>query len=119
VEVLADRAPGYQPPGAPPFRSAIPLNEILAEARGVGVASKWVREEYLRMAALLGNEFSILFERSLDDIARAASPIVAEAVNRMRSGKVSIRPGYDGEYGRVRIFDAAERGNVKGQGLLL
>jgi DNA helicase II / ATP-dependent DNA helicase PcrA len=44
---------------------------------------------------------------------------VAEAIARMRSGKVHIKPGYDGEYGQIKIFESAERKEIKGQGTLL
>jgi PHP family Zn ribbon phosphoesterase len=33
----------------------------------------------------------------------------------MRSGDIHIAPGYDGEYGKIRIFEEIERKAVKGQ----
>jgi uncharacterized protein (TIGR00375 family) len=119
VEALSDRAPGFRPPRSPLYRSLIPLPEILAEVRGVGVNSKGVREEYLSLLAALGSEFRILLDASLEDIEGAASPLVAEAVKRVREGRVNIRPGYDGEYGRVTIFEGKERAEIGGQGRLL
>lgn len=119
VEVLADRQPGFTPPGAHPYRCLIPLPEILGDALGVGAASKSVQEEYTRLLATLGSEFTILLDASIDDIARVASPRIAEAVHRVREGKVCIEPGYDGEYGRVRIFEERERQQERGQGRLL
>jgi uncharacterized protein (TIGR00375 family) len=119
VEKLADRAHGFRPAGAPPYYSLIPLQEVLAEARGVGANSKFVYDEYMNLIARLGNEFTILMDASLSDIEQAASPLVAEAIARMRAGKVHIKPGYDGEYGEIKIFEAAERGRIKGQGTLL
>lgn len=119
VENLADRQPGFKPAGAPPYYSAVPLPEILAEARGVGPNSKGVYDEYMRLLLKLGSEFKILFETSIGDIARASSDLVAEAIARMRSGRVQIKPGYDGEYGEIKIFETAERKEIKGQGALL
>ena len=119
VEALSDREPGFTPSQPPHFRSLIPLPEILAEARGAGVNTKGVQGDYLSLLAALGSEFSILLDATLADIERAASPIVAEAVKRVRQGRVNIRPGYDGEYGRVTIFDDKERAEIGGQGRLL
>jgi PHP family Zn ribbon phosphoesterase len=40
----------------------------------------------------------------LKDIGDAGSSILQEAVSRMRAGKVNIKPGFDGEYGKIEIF---------------
>ena len=119
VEALSDREPGFRPPQPPLYRSLIPLPEILAEARGMGVNSKAVQGDYLSLLDALGSEFRILLDARLTDIEAAASPIVAEAVKRVRQGRVNIRPGYDGEYGRVTIFGDRERAELGGQGRLL
>jgi uncharacterized protein (TIGR00375 family) len=108
VEKLADRREGFRPKGAKPFYSVIPLPEIIAETLKVGVNSKAVREEYFRLLDKLGSEFRILLDTPLGDIERAASPRLREAIERMRSGNVNITPGFDGEYGRVRIFVSSD-----------
>jgi uncharacterized protein (TIGR00375 family) len=119
VEVLADREAGFRPPRALPYRCLIPLPEILGEALGTGAGSKAVHEEYVRLLSTLGNEFNILLDAPLPDIERVASPMIAEAIRRVRQGLVTIKPGYDGEYGRVKIFEERERREIKGQGSLL
>ena len=119
VEALLDRAAGFRPPQAPPYHSLIPLPEILAEARGTGVNTKGVQEEYMGLIAALGREFKILLDASLSDIDGAASALVAEGIKRVRQGRINITPGYDGEYGRVAIFDKRERAEAGGQGRLL
>lgn len=118
VEKLADREIGFRPSGAPPFYSLVPLPEIIAEAIKVGVNSKAVNNEYLHIIEKLGNEFKILMDIPLNDIERASSPIIREAIARMRSGNVYISPGFDGEYGKIKIFEEVERKVIKGQGRL-
>ena len=115
VERLADREEGFRPKGAPPFRSIIPLTEIIGETLNVGAGSKKVEALYFDLLKSLGNEFKILMDIPLKEISTASSPKLAEAIERMRSGNVSIAPGYDGEFGKVRIFEKLEKKTAKGQ----
>ncbi len=119
VEKLADREEGFKLPGAPTYFSIIPLPEIIAEGLKVGVNTKKVSALYFPLLEKLGNEFHILMEAPLEDIERAGTPLIREAVSRMRTGNVHIAPGYDGEYGTVRIFEEVERKEIKGQMKLL
>lgn len=115
VEKLADRKNGYRPEGVPDYYSIIPLAEIIAESNGVGVNSKTVQRIYFKMIEELGNEFSVLIEASPQDIDRSGWPLIADAVSRMRNHEIHIAPGYDGEYGRIRIFEEIERRKIQGQ----
>lgn len=119
VEKLADRKYGFRPPNAPGFTSIIPLPEMIAEGLQCGVNTKKVNAIYFSMLEKLGNEFRILMDLPLDDIEPASTPLIREAISRMRTGKVNIAPGYDGEYGKIRIFGEAERKEIKGQMKLL
>ncbi len=119
VEKLADREEGFTLPDAPPFSSIIPLPEIIAEGLKCGVNTKKVSAAYFSLLEELGNEFKILMDVPLDDIERAGTPLLREAVSRMRAGNVHIAPGYDGEYGKNRIFEEVERRENKGQLKLL
>jgi uncharacterized protein (TIGR00375 family) len=118
VEKLADRTYGFRSEGAPLYYSIIPLAEIIAETLKVGVHSKAVEAEYVKLLKSLGNEFRILMESSLSDIASVGSSMLSEAISRVRSGNVHIVPGFDGEYGKIRIFEEVERKEIKGQGRL-
>ncbi len=108
VELLADRPEGEPKPNAAPFHSLIPLPEILSELQGVGPNSKRVQREYDRILGQLGPELRILFDLPLEDIARVGGSRLAEGIGRMRRGEVITQPGYDGEYGVIRVFPAVE-----------
>ncbi len=103
VEDLADRATGSRPAGAIPYRSVVPLQEILAQALGQGVDTKAVEEEYARLVDRFGSELAILLDLPLEDLAPVTSPRVVEAIAKVRAGDLAIRPGYDGLYGKIRI----------------
>lgn len=118
VEKLADREDGFKPLNALPFYSIIPLQEIIAEVLKVGVNSKTVENAYWSMLHKLGSEFNILMNLPLEDLGKTCSPLIKEAIGRMRIGNVHIAPGFDGEYGKIKIFETFERREIKGQKML-
>ena len=108
VEDLADREEGARPEGAQGFRNLVPLPEVLAELHGVGPASRAVQRSYDGLLSRLGPELFILEDAPLEAIERAGTALLAEAVSRMRAGRVIRQAGYDGEYGVIRLFEAEE-----------
>lgn len=115
VHELADRPEGYQPKNRPPFKSLVPLNEIIAEALDKGVSTKGVTEEYENIIKLGKNEFNILLNLSVDEIKKITSPTVALAVEKVRNKDIVVEPGYDGEYGVVKVFSDKERQKISGK----
>ncbi|TSC56165.1 MAG: Mja hyp1 intein [Parcubacteria group bacterium Greene0714_21] len=113
VEELADRpsfakASEGKPAGAIPFKSLIPLQEIIADALHQGVGTKQGKEEYEKLVSHFGNEFAVLLDATQQDLQGATIPEIAEGIKRVREGKVNIEPGYDGEYGKIKIFGEHE-----------
>ncbi|MFH1576464.1 MAG: DNA helicase UvrD, partial [Candidatus Margulisiibacteriota bacterium] len=108
VDKLADRENGFQPQNAIPFRNIIPLQEIIAEALGKGVNTKGVQSEYLTAVAKFGSEFKILLDVPDDELRQGLEPKIANGIIAVRQGKVNIAPGYDGEFGKIRIFGEQE-----------
>jgi uncharacterized protein (TIGR00375 family) len=126
VDELSDREFGFTPERAIPYKSVVPLEEIIAETFGVGTASKKVLAMYEKMVASvvpspeglgLGrgdccNEFSILLDLSQDQIAAISNPEIASSVIRVREGKVKLEGGYDGVFGKIHIYDDVERNRL-------
>ncbi|MBI4098753.1 MAG: DNA helicase UvrD [Candidatus Magasanikbacteria bacterium] len=110
VEELADRAEDAVPMerfiGC---KKIVPLDAIIADTLGVGTASKRVRALYDQCIAGVGSEFFVLLDAPAEAIARASSSALAEAIARVRAGTITVEPGYDGVYGRVKIFNDEER----------
>jgi uncharacterized protein (TIGR00375 family) len=104
VEQLGDRPEGFVPENAIPFRNLVPLDEIIAEAKGMGKASQAVEREYLACAAKFGTEFNILLKASEEELKKGLPLRIAEGILRVREGKVNIKAGFDGEYGIISIF---------------
>ena len=119
VEDLADRPEEAAPPEtAGPMKSLVPLPEILSEIHQVGPRSKRVAEHYERLLGRLGPELPLLNTLPLEDIEPAASPLVTEAVSRLRKQEVIREAGYDGVYGTIRLFEDAElRRHTRGASL--
>lgn len=115
VEALADRGVDFVPPTAKHFESLVPLKEVIAASIGVSAASGKVGNQYDGLIHTLGSELFILREAPPGDIELEAGPLVAEGIRRLRAGKVEVRPGYDGEYGKVKIFDPGEIDRLTGQ----
>lgn len=111
----SDRPVGFKPPWAKPYYSFVPLDEVIAEALGVGAGVKSVWAAYNEVIERFGSEFSILIDASEDELRKKLIPAVAEAVIRMRRGEIKIEPGYDGVYGKVKIFEDEEREKLTSQ----
>ena len=109
VEELADRPEGVKSPRARPYKSLIPLPELISVAKNIGSSSKAVQAVFQNMLATIGNEFYILCDAEIAEIKQCAGGVIAEGVSRMRQGKVEIAAGYDGEFGAIKIFSDQER----------
>ena len=109
VEILADQPAGHRAQRALPYRSLVPLVELIAEVRGAGVNTKGVTEAYHQLLKSLGNEFEILMNLPIAAIEENGGMLLALAIQRMREGNVTIAPGYDGEYGTVRLLSQEDR----------
>jgi uncharacterized protein (TIGR00375 family) len=109
VEELADRPEGFVPKGAIPFKSLIPLTEIIAARMGTGqLYSKSIWAVYDRLVKAFGSEFAVLLDAEEHELRKHADEGLAKSIVSVREGKVEIKPGYDGVYG-YPVFEGADR----------
>lgn len=100
----------------PPFINLVTLDTIIAESLGVGDTSKKVKAQYEAMIKEFGSELEILMNLPLHQLSSTRSPLppsLTEGIRRMRSGELTITPGFDGQYGEVSIFSASEKKAIK------
>ena len=101
VEELADREEGFVPENKIPFKSLVPLNEIIADVLETGVASRIVEIEYDNLIRKIGSEFGVLLDAPENDLNSSTKQDIAQGIIKVRQNKVSKIPGYDGVYGKI------------------
>ncbi len=89
----------------PPFVKLVPLNEIIAESLHSTVSSQKVVALYNKLCQKFGSEFQVLLKTSISDIGNEVGQVIAEGVEKVRTGNIVILPGFDGQYGVVKIWD--------------
>ncbi len=103
VAELADRS-DISSADTIPYQRLIPLEEIIADHFQVGRKSKKVQREYLNLTEKFP-EFKILIELPEPELKKITQPEIASAVIKAREGQVEIIPGYDGNYGKIKILN--------------
>src|ERR1035437_709128 len=89
----------------PPFVKLVPLNEIVAESLHSTVSSQKVKTLFDELCVKFGSELNILLKTPVQDLEKEAGQRVAEGVDKVRRGNIVILPGFDGQYGIVKIWD--------------
>ncbi len=92
----------------PPFVKLVPLNEIIAESYGMSVSAQKVKDMFNKLCLTLGSEINILLKEKIEDIQNVGGELIAQGVDKVRKGDISILPGYDGQYGIVKIWNEKE-----------
>ncbi len=114
VMELADRSTPVYPDGSPAVHSLVPLPELLGELFNCGAATKKVAGVYGKLINEFGSEFNLLLNTPIPDI-KSASPMLGEAIDRVRENRVIRKPGFDGEFGVIKVFSDEERIGFGGQ----
>jgi uncharacterized protein (TIGR00375 family) len=92
----------------PPYVKLVPLVEIIAEGLGVTQASQKVPEMHDKLIAGCGSELNILLKTDLEEIENIAGDKIAKGLSKVREGNIVINPGFDGEFGKVKIWKEGE-----------
>ncbi|MGE5042175.1 MAG: endonuclease Q family protein [Candidatus Levyibacteriota bacterium] len=92
----------------PPSVNLVPLLEVIAEAIHSMPSSQKVLAVFDSLVQKFSTEHEILLRTSLDEIRKLVGNDVAEGVEKVRSRNISIIPGFDGEYGKVAIWNAED-----------
>lgn len=101
VQELADRTE-VKNDNFIPFKSIIPLQEIIADYLSVGKAAKKVQALYLDLVRQYP-EFEILIDLDKQQLEAIMDIELAELIMKVRLGEVEIKSGYDGIFGQVKI----------------
>jgi uncharacterized protein (TIGR00375 family) len=102
VEELADRPRGFAPKNAIGFVRLLPLSEIISAVLHVDSPSvQKVWSIYNLLVERFGNEYAVLIDVSKEALRAVVDDEVADAIIRVREGRVKVVPGYDGVYGRL------------------
>ncbi len=103
VEQLADRPKGFTPKNAIPFKTLLPLHELLATVFSSTLASKRVMETGDKLIREFGSEFGVLLNAQREELLKHAQEKVVDVIIANREGKLKVKPGFDGEYGILML----------------
>ncbi len=98
----------------PPYVKLVPFLEVIAEAMESTTASIKVKTKFDELCVQLGTEIEILLRIPIEKISQAGGAKIAEGVTKVRNGNIAIDPGYDGEYGKVKIWNF-EKGKTEAE----
>ena len=115
VMQLSDRDDGEARKNKKPYENLVPLPEVIAASTGKSSGSKKVQEQYENMLKKFGPEFDILRKIPIEEIRKEEGYLVSEGIRRLRAGQVKRKPGFDGEYGTISLFEPEEIENPTGQ----
>ncbi len=118
VEQLADRSEPIEHSKSKSFLRLIQLQDVLAELFQMGSKTKKVASAYQSLINRFGSELEILINVDLPELEKPAIPLLREAIERIRNGNIIFSPGYDGVFGKLKIFSEDERNIILGQKVL-
>ncbi|MDP2656533.1 MAG: endonuclease Q family protein [bacterium] len=86
-----------------PFKSIIPLKEIISQCVGTGVKSKAVENIFQKLINSVGHEFFILLDAQEKNFSTLVPDELIEGIMRMRNNDIELTPGYDGKFGVIKV----------------
>jgi len=114
VEELADRPANFKPENAIGYIRLLPLSEIIATVLGIdSPSSQQVWNIYHKLIEKFGSEYNVLLDATKEALCDVVDERIAEAIIRVREGRIRVVPGYDGVYGRPIFFEESSRNSRK------
>ena len=104
VNALSSRILDEKHKNSIPFKHLIPLNEIIAQAIGVGYNAKSVWSIYHSIVSKIGTEIKVLEDASFKELKTVTEEDIAKTIVNARNGNVEIIPGYDGVFGKIKVI---------------
>lgn len=101
VNQLADRLEGFRPQGTIPFKTLLPLHELISAVFGMAMTTKKVWQEYNLLISKFQDEFNILLNVPENELRKTTNEKIVSAILKNREGKIKVKPGFDGEYGQA------------------
>jgi uncharacterized protein (TIGR00375 family) len=115
VEELADRPEGFQPENVPGFMRLLPLSEIIATVlNSSSPSTQAVWKIYNTLIAKFGNEYTVLINTPKEALSKVVEAQIAEAIVKVRTGSITVVPGYDGVYGKLVLDTPAAAEKLRG-----
>ena len=114
VEEVAVKENGFKPEHAKPFYALVPLHELIAFNLGTSsLSGKKVWDVYNKLIDEFGSEFDILLRVNKEKLLeKEVDENLVELIFLNRTGELEVKPGYDGEYGKI-VFSGKLTGRVK------
>lgn len=88
----------------PKYVKLVPLVEIIAESFGVMPGSVKVLSRFDEMVSAFSSELNVLLKTPIPDIEKSFGEKIGQAVFKVRKQDISVDPGFDGEFGKVKIW---------------
>ncbi len=108
VEELADREEGFVPKNCMEFKKLVPLKKLIAAILNIGEYTKKVNGIYSDLIKNFGSEFDVLLKVEENDLCKVAGEKITKWIIKNRDGKIKVKPGYDGVYGKIVIEDSVD-----------
>ncbi len=84
------------------YYKLLPLHEIISLSLGFSVNSKSCWDIYNNLIENFGNEFNILLNISSIELKKVLkNDLLVELILKNRIGKINVKPGFDGVYGKA------------------
>lgn len=111
VDLLADRPDGFIPEKNIPFKTILPLYEIISAVMGINSLYSKKVDDLQQKILKLGTELNILLELPIENIKEIAGEKISSAILKNRTGSLFVSPGYDGEYGKLTFDETKKQQN--------